>query len=174
MKNKILNVPLFKQKKDTCGPTALRMIFKYFVKEIDEKEILKFIGGLKKYGVKTISLADYAKHAGYQIKCLSFNKKAAGGNAEIERPSVKRIKEYLSKGIPIVLLIRSFLLFNKKPSKNGHFIVIVGYKDGTFLYNDPKDGKRHKISEEKLLFIWFNNILGSSAYFLALWPKKKN
>ncbi len=172
MKNKILNVPLLKQKKDTCGPTALRMIFKYFGKEINEKEIIKFIGGLRKYGVRTIALADYAKYAGYQSKCFSFNEKAAGGKAEIERPNVKRIEEYLSKGVPVILLVRSFLLFNKKPSPNGHFIVITGYKNGIFFYNDPKDGQRHKISKEELLFIWFNNVLEPSAYFVAIWPKK--
>lgn len=43
-----MKVPLFKQNsKLSCGPTALRMVFAYFEKNISEREIVKGLGGLR-------------------------------------------------------------------------------------------------------------------------------
>lgn len=72
----------------------------------------------------------------------------------------------------MILGVRSSLLYDKKLSEMGHFIVITGYRKGIYQYNDPLDGKRHRVPEEPLLFAWFNNVLDSSAYLLAVRPGK--
>jgi len=167
---KRIPVPLLKQNKMTCGPTALRMVISYFGKQVSEEEILQKIGGIKKFGVRTIKLADFAKSLGFKTYCYSYNKKLSKGKAEIKKPSKFDILKFLKKKIPVILSVRSFILFNKKPSNNGHFIIITKYEKGEFYYNDPNDGKKHKIKEADLLFAWYNHILDSSGYLLALRP----
>ncbi|MBI2064304.1 MAG: C39 family peptidase, partial [Candidatus Yanofskybacteria bacterium] len=141
-------------------------------KDVREKQIIKGIGGIKKYGVRTIRLAEFAGKSGFKTECLSYNRKLASGEAKIKQPSKKDILKFLKKGIPVIIAVRSFLLYGEKQSEMGHFIVVTGHKSGVFSYNDPHDGKRHKIAEEGLLFAWFNNVIDSSAYLLAVWPVK--
>lgn len=167
-----MKIPLLRQKNNTCGPTALRMVLKYFENDVLENNIIKSIGGIKKYGVRTIKLAEFAKKSGFEIVCLSYNRKLAKGKAQIKKPSKEDILKFLRKNIPVIIAVRSFLVYGGKPSEEGHFIVVMGYKNGIFWYNDPHDGKLHKIAEEDLLSAWFNNALDSSAYLLAAWPKK--
>lgn len=69
-----MNVPLFKQRKKTCGPTALKMVFKYFGKDVPIERIIKGVGGIKKYGVLTVKLAQFAQKSGFKVECLSYNK----------------------------------------------------------------------------------------------------
>lgn len=165
-----MKVPLYKQPdKLSCGPTALRMVLAYFGEQITEKVIIKKIGGLESRGVRTTKLAYFVRKLGYQTECYSFNEKMAKGKAVIKKPQKKDIIKFLKKDIPVILAVRSMLLPNRKSSEYGHFIVVTKYQNGVFSYNDPRDSKRHTIKEEDLLFAWHNNILDSSAYFLALW-----
>lgn len=172
MGNENMKVPLSRQKKNSCGLTALHMVLKYFGKDVSENQIIRSVGGIKKYGVRTVRLAEFAKRFGFKVECLSYNKRLAGSKAKIKKPNMKDILKFLKKGIPVILAVRSSLLYGEKPSEMGHFIVVTGYKNGIFWYNDPHDGKRHKIAEEDLLFAWFNNVLDSSAYLLTVWPLK--
>ncbi|MBU0636521.1 C39 family peptidase [Candidatus Micrarchaeota archaeon] len=166
------SVPTLKQVKLNCGITALQMVLQYFNKDIPSSEITKQIGGIKKFGVRTIKLAEFAKSLGFKVTCYSYNKKLACGKATIKKPDKKDIQKFLKKKIPVILAVRAFILYNQKPSKMGHFIVITKYKKGKYWYNDPKDGKKHQIKESDLLFTWHNNILESSGYLLAIEPKK--
>ena len=167
-----MNVPLFRQRKNTCGIIALKMILSYFGKDVDENKIIKAVGGLKSYGVRTVKLAEVAQKLGFTTECLSYNQKLASGKAIIKRPTKKDILKHLKKERPVILNVRSSLFYQRpKLSQAGHFIVITRYKKGLFSYNDPADGKHHRIGEEELQFAWFNEVLDSSAYLLAIWPK---
>lgn len=167
-----LSVPLMKQGKLECGPTALGMVLHYFGRKISSVEITQGVGRIKKYGVRTIKLADFAKTFGFKVYCYSYNRRLANRKAEIKKPAKSDILQFLEKRLPVILAVRSFLLFNHKPSNLGHFIVVTGYEKGWFWYNDPKDGKQHKIKEGELMFAWANNTLNSSAYLLVLQPKQ--
>ncbi|MBI4991645.1 MAG: peptidase C39 family protein [Candidatus Harrisonbacteria bacterium] len=158
--------------KNTCGPTSLRMVLSYYGIDAKEKEIIKAVGGLKKFGIRTIKLAQYAKKLGFKCECLSYEKKLSRGFAKIKKPDVNDILKFLKRGVPVIIAVNQYLLYGKgKDKKMGHFIVITGYKKDCFWYNDPWDGKLHKINLEDLKLAWYNNILDSSAYLLAIWPK---
>lgn len=167
---KRLSVPLLKQGKLECGPTALWMVLQYFGKQTSVKEIVRDIGWIKKYGVRTIKLAGFAQKLGFKVYCYSYNKKLSKGKAKIKKPAKSDILKFLKKKLPVIIAVRQFLLFNEEPFDMGHFIVITGYEDGKFWYNDPEDGKLHKIKEDDLMFAWLNNVLDSSAYLLVLEP----
>ncbi len=167
-----LSVPPLRQDKLLCGPAALSMVLKYFGVSFSSNKIADEIGGVKKYGVRTIKLAEFARKLGFTVYCYSFNEKMAKGNATDKKPTKSDILKFLKMGLPIILAVRSFILYGKEKSEMGHFIVVTGYEKGRFYYNDPTDGKHHRMKEDDLLFAWFNNALESSAYLLALKPQK--
>ena len=163
-------VPVYQQsKKLSCGPAALRMVLEYYGVKKSEKEIAKAVGGIRKYGIKTVDLGWYAKKLGYKVELLSYNRKLSKDRAKIKKTQITDILKFIKKEIPLILAVRSCLLHDKKYSKLGHFIVITDYKKGLFYYNDPLDGKRHRIERDSLLLAWYNNVLESSAYLLAVW-----
>ena len=165
-----IQVPLFKQTDSlSCGPTALRMILAYFGHDVSEDQIIKNLGGIKKYGVRTISLREYASNLGFKTTCFSFNKKLSKGRAIIKKPKKTDILKFIKKGVPVIVAVKASILHDKETSQLGHFIVITAFESGVFCFNDPRDGKEHKITEDEFLFAWHNNILNSSAYLLAVY-----
>ena len=106
-----MKVPLYKQSKKACGPTALRMVMSYWGKDVSEKDIVKGVGGTKSYGVRTIQLASYVKKLGFKFECLSYNTKMAAGQARIKIPSKSYILKYLKKRIPVILAVRKWVLY---------------------------------------------------------------
>jgi uncharacterized protein YvpB len=169
---KSVEVPLFKQlDKKTCGPIALQMALATFGHQVDHNDILRYVGGVKANGVNTVDLANFARQQGFQVECLSYNKKLSQGGAEIRTPSFKDVRRHLDRGVPVILAVNSPILYGGKIGYEGHFIVLTGYENGVFKYNDPFDGAEHEVDEEHLLFAWHNNVLDSSAYLLAVWPK---
>ena len=107
-----MNVPLFKQRRNTCGPTSLRMMLAYFGRDIQESEIIKSVGGIKKYGVRTVKLAKVAKESGFKTECLSYNRKLAAGKAKIKKPDIGDILKYLKQEIPVIICVRCSLFYN--------------------------------------------------------------
>jgi len=90
-------------------------------------------------------------------------------------PSLDIIKSFLNKKLPVVIGVRSKVLFEEKRGKRfkaGHCIVLTDYEDGKFYYNDPSDGKAKSISadNDKLIFALSTNVLDSSAYLLVIKP----
>src|SRR4030042_669876 len=169
---KKIQVPLLRQSKKACGPTSLAMVLKYFKKDIPLKEIIQNVGGIKSFGVRCIDLADYARELDFKADCYSYNEKLAKGKALIKKPSKELILKYLNRNLPVILAVRTCLLRDLEFTKEGHFIIITKYANGKFLYNDPSNGKGFSISENDLIFSWYNNILDSSAYMLVLEPLK--
>lgn len=122
--------------------------------------------------MKCIRMCEYARRLGYRVHCFSFNEKKAKGLAEIAKPRKDLIIKYLKKGVPVIITVRMFLLWNWKYSKVGHYIVLTKYDKGYFWYNDPHFAKEFRIKEDDLIFAWHNNILDNSGYFIAIEPPK--
>jgi ABC-type bacteriocin/lantibiotic exporter with double-glycine peptidase domain len=68
-----LEVPTIKQKyKRGCGAAGMSMIYKYYGKDVSEKEIVKEIGGLAKWGSITTDHALMANRLGFKVICHSY------------------------------------------------------------------------------------------------------
>ncbi len=167
-----ITVPLLKQTKGACGPTALAMVLKHFKNELPLKEIIKNVGGIKSYGAEAVALAEYARKLGFKTYCYSYNIKRSKSKAEIRKPDIRLILKFLRKRLPVIIAVRTFLLRNEEFGKKGHYIVITKYHNGKFWYNDPSYPKEFTIKENDLMFAWYNNILDSSGYMLVL--ERKN
>lgn len=164
-------VPLVRQIRQSCGPACLAMVLKYYKGKKSLPEIIKSVGGVKSFGVRAIKMASYMRSLGYEVDCFSYDEKMAKGQANIIKPSEQLILKYLRKRIPVIIAVRAFLLWNTKYSKAGHYVVITKYDKGIFWYNDPHFKKEFKIKENDLMFAWFNNVLKSTGYMLAIKPK---
>ncbi len=164
-------VPIIKQSKQSCGPACLAMILKYHKDQRPLSEIIKNVGGVKNFGVRAIHMARYIRSLGYEVDCFSYDKKMAKGQADIIKPNKQLILKYLKKRIPVIIAVRTFLLWNTPYSKAGHYIVITKHDKGVYWYNDPHFAKEFKIKENDLMFAWFNNVLKSTGYMLAIKPK---
>ncbi len=69
-----IKVPIIKQKcKMGCGVAAMSMVYKYFGKDISEKEIIKETGGLTKWGSFTTDHALMTTKLGFKVICHSYN-----------------------------------------------------------------------------------------------------
>ena len=169
-----LRVPLIKQNRLTCSITALRMVLSYFGKSVPEADIIRFVGGIKSYGVKTSDLAEYVKGLGFDVRCYTFNETHKGGLTVFRKPSKAEIIHFLDHGFPVILSVSPFILYGPKAPGVGHSIVIKGYAREFFYYNDPSDGKEHEIMQDDLLLAWFYNIRSMSSYLLAIIPSKKH
>lgn len=87
----------------------------------------------------------------------------------VRMPSMHNIRGFLNYKIPVILAVNSRILFEKDLNLTmGHFIVITGHGIDLFHYNDPLDGQKKDISEDKLFFALSNNILDGSAYLMAI------
>ena len=168
-----MKVPLIKQKyKLGCGAAALRMTMLYFGVNVSEKNIIEKCGGLKRFGLRTVKLADVASKYGFKTEAYSYNKKMAKGKAEIRIPSTTDIRSFLDKNIPVIIAVEHLALHKNRKEKSGHFIVVAGFKEDRFIYNDSGWGKecgKNEIDPENLMFAWANNVLDSTAYLLAIW-----
>lgn len=210
-----LNVPLLKQEyKRSCGLAAMSMVYKYFGKEISERQISKEIGGLTKWGSFMVDHALMAENLGFKVTCHSYNIKCfdpadvklsrtklikktktlirkenkaskkrglksflkvlqSDIDFEMKIPSLDVVREFLNKRLPVVIAVNSAVLFERKLRlRAGHCIVLTGYKDNKFYYNDPHKGKPRSITADKLIFALSNNVFTSSAYLIVIKPIK--
>ena len=92
---------------------------------------------------------------------------------KMRMPSLNIIRKLLDKKLPVVLLVNSVILFErkfdgKKDLDMGHYIVLTGYQKEKFYYNDPYCGKNYSIPNDKLIFALSNNALYCSAYLLVI------
>lgn len=123
---------------------------------------------------KTESLIKKEKKV-YNKRMLKTILKVLKSNIDFKMkvPSLNAIKRFLNRKLPVVVAVKSVILFEKKKDlRSGHYIVLTGYKDGKFYYNDPKYGKAKSISAGKLIFALSTNVFDSSAYLIVIRPLK--
>jgi uncharacterized protein YvpB len=102
------------------------------------------------------------------------------------------IKKYLNKGLPVIVGIKSKTfykgnpfwensIYNRKWSEDtNHVIVIIGYKDKNYIYNDSSPflqgnkGKNMKVSEAKLKKAWKDAAYVRNAIFVLEKINKRN
>jgi len=93
-------IPTIKQRrKRGCGAAGMSMLYKYFGKDISEREIVKQTGGLTKWGSFTTDHALMAKRLGFKVVCHSYNLEYfEPGYTKLSRASlIKKTKSLIKK-----------------------------------------------------------------------------
>ncbi len=118
-----------------CGPTSIAMVLATYGINVTPDKIAQYSldHGFRVYGAGTSwgIFKSVAQHYGLGLR-------EVGG-------SVNAVKNQLAQGYPVIVSV-------KGPSKftsGGHFLVVTGYENGKFLFNDPggRNVKESTVSE---------------------------
>jgi hypothetical protein len=114
----------------TCGPGALRPIFKYFGVGPDPDEEATYEHGMDsdpEKGTPPPELVDFARGWGYQT--IAY-----------EHMTIDEILAFLDQGKPVVCAIQAWgTPRNYRKRRNGHFVTAIGYDDERqrLIVHDP-------------------------------------
>ncbi|MEK6908817.1 MAG: cysteine peptidase family C39 domain-containing protein [Nanoarchaeota archaeon] len=135
----MLNVKPMRQTPSYCGPFCLKMVFDYYGKEIDEKEIAKVAGTIvndTNVGTSPFDMVNAAKHYGFNVKY-------------IENSNLAQLREFVViKKIPVII--------NWFYENEGHYSVVVGIDKLNVYFIDPEDAHYKKISLSTFSKVWFD------------------
>ncbi len=124
-----------KQRDQFCGPASLSSVFAYYNLHIDQEEIAKHVYIPKLKGALITDLENYAKRQGF--------------NTELFRGDFDKLRDYISKGFPVIILVDLGALFVSVP----HYLVVVGFDEKGFYAHTGYEAEKF-YSFEHLDNIW--------------------
>ena len=120
----IAGVPFLPQEDDTCGPSSLAMVLGFLGRNVDTTEILRETRteGLK--GTLITDLAGAARRRGFA--------------AEVVDLDLPRLRERISSGVPVILLVDLGIWTWSRP----HYLVAYGWTpEGVVAHSGRERGK---------------------------------
>jgi len=169
-----LDVPLVKQGRMLCGPATIEMLLRYWgVNRYDQYDIARSMleqfgesARYKKSGILDTNPTDWGKYPGTgTINMREFLKRFAKTwnimlenepksyklKKQEEEKQFRKVKEYLSNGIPVIVH-----QYWKLPKSRGHYRIVTGYDEyrNEVYLNDANGGKHVIQSYEKFLRLW--------------------
>jgi uncharacterized protein len=129
-----------------CGPKALQTVMEYYGVEIREDELLQALG-TSKDGTSYRNMAAFAEKVGFQVFAS-------------ENVSMEMLKGFVDDGYPVIVLVQAWaerymtLEDWKSDYDNGHYAVVIGYKDHIIIFEDPASFRRTWMTEEEFLARW--------------------
>lgn len=125
----IEGVPFLPQEEETCGPSSLAMLLRFLGDGVRTEELVKETrtGGLK--GVLITDLAGAARRRGFR--------------ADVEDLDLPRLRERISAGDPVILLVDLGVWAWSRP----HYMVAYGWnRDVVFVHSGRERGKAIPVS----------------------------
>ena len=120
----IAGVPFLPQEDDTCGPSSLAMVLRFLGRNVDTAEIVRETRteGLK--GTLITDLAGAARRRGFA--------------AEVVDLDLPRLRERISAGVPVILLVDLGIRTWSRP----HYLVAYGWTpEGVVAHSGRERGK---------------------------------
>ena len=120
----IAGVPFLPQEDDTCGPSSLAMVLGFLGQNVDTAEIIRETRteGLK--GTLITDLAGAARRRGFA--------------AEVADLDLPRLRERISAGVPVILLVDLGVWSWSRP----HYLVAYGWTpEGVVAHSGREQGK---------------------------------
>ncbi len=110
-----------------CGAKAMHTVLAYYGINANESDILKIARTTKKSGTSLHGMVKVAHH--FKLP------------ATMEEMNIQKIKEYLKKDIPVILLLQAWTKRKVKNWQNhwndGHYVVAIGYDKKKIYFEDP-------------------------------------
>jgi hypothetical protein len=120
----IAGIPFLPQEDDSCGPSSLAMVLGFLGKDVDTQEIVRetWTEGLK--GTLITDLAGAARRRGFA--------------AEVVDLDLPRLRERISAGVPVILLVDLGVWSWSRP----HYLVAYGWTpEGVVAHSGRERGK---------------------------------
>jgi ABC-type bacteriocin/lantibiotic exporter with double-glycine peptidase domain len=132
-----------------CGANALQSVLIYYGVVVREEKIMK-LAGTKNKGTPVAGMKAAAKKLNLDFK--------AG------KMTVRGIKKYLDRNIPVILLIQAWPGKSKtnwkKDWTDGHYVVAIGYDSKKMYFEDPWTDYRTFLAHDELKKRWHASIYG--------------
>jgi ABC-type bacteriocin/lantibiotic exporter with double-glycine peptidase domain len=120
----IRGVPFLPQEEDTCGPSSLAMVLRFFGEEVRTAEIVRETRTAGLRGTLITDLAAAARRRGFE--------------AEVVDLDLARLRERISEGIPVILLVDLGTWVLSRP----HFLLAFGVTaGGVVAHSGREEGK---------------------------------
>ena len=120
----ISGVPFLPQEDDTCGPSSLAMVLGFLGKDVDTLEIVR---ETRTEGLKGTLITD-----------LTGAARRRGFAAEIADLDLPRLRERISAGVPVILLVDLGIRTWSRP----HYLVAYGWTpEGVVAHSGREQGK---------------------------------
>ncbi|PKM91510.1 hypothetical protein CVU82_02860 [Candidatus Falkowbacteria bacterium HGW-Falkowbacteria-1] len=148
-----------------CGAKALQAVLAYYGIEVREEYIIK----------RTKTSED-----GTSIEGIVETVSAYGLKSTSREMSIKDIKDYLNKKIPVILALQAW---TKKEDvdwetdwDDGHYVVAAGYTRNKIIFEDPFSFVRTYLTCDELEKRWHDVGVDGKKYFhhgIAIFGEKK-
>ncbi len=147
-----------------CGAKVLQSVLVYYGIEVREDYIIKS-AGTSKDGTPINGIIKVAKKHGLKT--------------DSRQMTIKDVKEYLKKNIPVILVLQAWTKKKKIDWENdwvdGHYVVAIGYTKDKIIFEDPSSFVRTYLKYEELLKRWHDIDQDGKIYFhhaIAVFGKK--
>lgn len=145
-----------------CGVVCIQTIMAYYGEDINEIRLFAKLKPSKQNGTKVERMANFFKHKGYKVFAGSMN--------------IKRLKSYINKKIPVILLIQAWAprkVDYTKTENYGHYVIARGYNSKGIIIEDPAIFGQGFLTYKEFLKSWHGE--GTqylSCFGIAVWGKK--
>jgi len=155
---KILDFPNARQTYNyDCGAKAMHAVLSYYGINTNESKILQIAKTTPQYGTPLQGMVKVAEH--FKLK------------AKVEMLSIPKLKNYIQKRIPVILLLQAWsskVKDWKRDWKDGHYVVAIGYDRERIYFEDPSSVLRTYISYQGLEERWHDQSRGKKYFNLGI------
>lgn len=129
-----------------CGAKALQLVMAYYGVEKREDALIKDLKS-DKDGTSIKNMVGVAKENGFEVIARSG-------------VSLETVKQYVEKDIPVIVLLQAWaerymtLEDWKTDYDDGHYAIVIGYKDNIVIFEDPSSFRRTWLTEEEFIARW--------------------
>ena len=129
-----------------CGVKALQLVMAYYGVEVREDVLIDELKS-DNNGTSIENMIGVAKKYGFEV--------IAGRGVSLET-----VKQYIEKGIPVIVLLQAWaerymtLEDWKTDYDDGHYAIVIGYKDNIVVFEDPSSFRRTWLTEQEYLARW--------------------
>ncbi len=162
---KILEFPELRQTYNyDCGASALQSTLIYYGIELKENFVIKIAKTTKE---------------GTQIKNIVKVAQKYGLKTDSRQMTIKDLKNFINKKIPVIIPLQARTK-NKKIKwentwENGHYVVLIGYDDKKFIFEDPSAFIRTYLTYKEFSKRWHDLDIDEKKYInhgIAIFGKK--
>lgn len=134
-KNILIQLPeIYKQTPMFCGPTCLRMIFKFHGIEKTEEELAELTKASRTDGTSPDEIVRVAREFGFQAEYKT-------------RSSIEELRLLIEQGVPPIVDWFS--------EENGHYSIVIGIDDEYVTMAEPLTGSTRTLTIKNFLIKWF-------------------
>ena len=120
----IPQVPFLPQEEDTCGPSSLAMLLRFFGVDARTGEIVRETRTAGLRGTLITDLAAAARRRGFEAEVVDFD--------------LERLRERIAEGIPVILLVDLGAWVYSRP----HYLLAFGVTpEGVVAHSGREEGK---------------------------------